>query len=374
MKSSVKVGSLLGIPVEINYTWLVIFGLVTWTLAISYFPVYSPDFTQTQYWIAATTSSILLFVSLLLHEFSHSFIAQRNNIPIKKITLFIFGGVAQMEKEPDTSEVELKIAIAGPLCSLTISLIAFAMSGLLQYFKVNSLVLGVFKYIALMNATLVVFNSIPGFPLDGGRVLRASIWYFNKNLKSATRIATTCGKLFSFLFMTAGLLYLFFANYITGIWFLVIGLFLHEAAELSYQQLILKKALVGTPVRDVMIKDVITVPPDLKLDVLVNDYFFKHRHMGFPVVENGKLLGIVTLQCVKEIPNDQWPTTEVRKALIDVRQDLIVCPDNDALDALMQVTKTGLGRLLVVDNGQLLGIIVQRDLVKLFEIKTHLCR
>ena len=372
MKSAIKVGTLIGIPIEVNYSWMIIFGLVTWSLAVGYYPVFNPMLPEVQYWMAALVSSILLFISLLLHELSHSYIAMRNSITIKKITLFIFGGVAQMEKEPDTSKVEFKIAIAGPLCSLMIAAVSFGFKNIFSFPLFNPLVASVFGYLAIVNTGIVVFNSIPGFPLDGGRVLRAVLWRLNNNLRASTKIAAFSGKVFSFILMFLGLFFLILRDFVSGIWFLVLGLFLHEAAELSYQQLILKRALVGVPVSDVMASDLVTVPPDLKLDRLVNDYFFKHRHVGFPVVDGGNLKGMVMIQNLKNTPKDEWCKKTVSEVMVAVREDLLIPPDTDSLEALLQVTKTGLGRLLVVENGKLLGLVTQRNLMKLFEIKANL--
>lgn len=372
MKSAIKVGTLIGIPIEINYSWAIVFGLVTWSLAVGYFPVYNPFMPEAQYWIAAIVSSLLLFVSLLLHELSHSYVAMRNNITIKKITLFIFGGVAQMEKEPDTSKVEFKIAIAGPVCSLMIAVVSFGAKQAFSFSYINPLVPSVLNYLAVVNAGIVVFNSMPGFPLDGGRVLRAVLWRLNNNLRSSTKIAAFFGKIFSFVLMFLGLLFLFLRDFVSGIWFIVLGLFLHEAAELSYQQLVLKGALVGVPVRDVMATDLVTVGPDLKLDRLVNDFFFKHRHVGFPVVENGTLKGLVMIQNLKNTPKDEWCERSVKDVMVQVRDDLLIPPDTDSLEALLHVAKSGLGRLLIVENGKLLGLVTQRNLMKLFEIKANL--
>ena len=373
MKQSLQVARVFGIPIEINYSWVVIFLLITWSLASGYYPLFLPFRQEYVYWVSAGVSSVLLFVSLLLHELSHSLVAINNGIPIKKISLFIFGGVAQMEKEPDTSLVEFKIALAGPACSLVIALFCFVSGFFLEGHGISSVALSILFYMGMVNSAIVIFNSIPGFPLDGGRVFRAVLWAFTGDLRSATRIATYFGKMFSYVIMSVGMFFLYRQEFLNGVWLLVLGLFLHEAAEMSYQQLILKKALVGVQVKNVMSEDVISVPPNLSLDKLVNDYFFKHRHMGFPVVEKGLLKGIITLHDVKEISQDQWPSTCVSQAMTPVRQDLVVCPEADCLESLLQVTKSGLGRLLVVDHGKLVGIITQRGLVKLFEIKTNLC-
>lgn len=374
MKSAVKVGALLGIPVEVNYSWLLIFGLVIWTLATLHFPYHAPGLPQSYYWTASAIAAFLLFASLLLHELSHSYVARRNGLPIKKITLFLFGGVAQMEKEPDLPGVEFRMALAGPLCSLFIAAFAYLAMIILVFYGVSGLAVETLEYLYIMNLTIVIFNMIPGFPLDGGRVLRAVIWHFNGNLRSSTRIATMFGKLFSFLFMLLGLYFLFARQFVSGIWFIVIGLFLHEAAELCYQQLILKKALLGVPVKDVMVSDVVTVPPDTTVDTFIKDFIYKHKHMGFPVAENGKLLGLIALQNVTGVPDDKKASTRIRDLMTEAKQDLLICPEHDALEALLKVTRSGLGKLLVVEGGRLLGLISQRDLVKLFEIKTHLCK
>ena len=373
MKTSITIGSAGGIPIEINYTWIIIFGLVTWTLGTSWFPSYNPGLPAANYWEASVLSALLLFISILLHELSHSYIAKKNGIPIKKITLFIFGGVAQMEKEPESPSVEFKMAVAGPLCSAFLAILCFAVYQVAAYYRIEPIAISVIGYAGIINTSLVLFNIIPGFPLDGGRLLRATIWHFDSSLKVSTHIASNFGKLFSFVFMLLGLVYLFFGQVISGIWFIVIGFFIHEAAELVYQQLVLKKALVGTKLRDIMVKEVICVPSDMPLDKLVNDYFFKYRHLGFPVVDLGVFKGMVTMQAVKSIPNNEWPAMTVRKVMQEPKKELLACSDDDALDALIQVSRSGLGKLLVLDKEKLVGIINQRDLLKLFEIKENLC-
>ena len=193
-------------------------------------------------------------------------------------------------------------------------------------------------------------------------MLRAGLWYIEKNLKSATKAATNVGKTLSFVLMLIGLLYLFFMQFISGMWLLILGFFLHEAAELSYQQLLLKKTLVGTKIKDVMTKDVVTVPPDMALDKIVNEYFYKYRHLGFPVAKDGYLKGMIIMQDVKRVPSEEWDKTTTSAVMKDVRPDLLTCPTDDALDALVQVTKSGLGKLLVVEKGKLCGIVTQGTL------------
>ncbi len=373
MKQSFQIANVFGIPIEINYTWIVIFLLITWSLAVGFYPFMLPNFSERVYWASAIISTLLLFFSLLLHELAHSIVAINNGVPIKKISLFIFGGVAQMAKDPDDPVSELKISIAGPICSLVIAMLCFLIVFFLPEKRIAKIFSSILIYTAFVNMAIVFFNLIPGFPLDGGRIFRAILWIISKNLRQATRVATYFGKGFSFLVMMIGILFLYKQQYLNGFWLLVLGFFLHEAAEMSYQQLILKKALVGVPVKEIMSTDIITIDAGLTLDKVVNDYFFKYKHMGFPVVENGILKGIITLRDIKEFQQKDWPSTKAYQAMTPVKQDLIVSSNLDCLEALLQVTKSGLGRLLVVDNGKLSGIITQRSLLKMFEIKTNLC-
>ncbi len=372
MKSSVKVGDILGIPVEIHYSWIVVFFLVTWSLGTDLHNRFPSQLLMAN-WIASVICAFSLLLSILVHELSHSYFAKKFGLPIKKITMYLFGGVAHMEREPETAKSELIIAIAGPAFSFIVALFSFNLFYFLLFFGANPLVIAIAEYLFVINLSLAIFNLLPGFPLDGGRILRAILWQFMNDLKGATKISTMLGKAFSLVFIFIGLFYIFKGMWLNGIWLLVIGIFLHEAADASFQQLMLKKALRGIPVRDIMETNVVTVPPDIFLNTLISDYFLKHKHLGFPVVENGFLKGIVTLSNVKEIPNDLWETTNVAKAMTAAREDLIIDPNKDAMEALLQVTKSGLGRILVVEHGKLLGLVVQRDLLHIFEIKSSLC-
>ena len=372
MNRSFKLITLFNIPVEINYSWFIILGLVVFTLARGYFPVTNPELPESAHWLMAAVAAFLLFASLLAHEFSHSLVALRNDLPIHGITLFVFGGVAHMEKEPATPAVEFKMAAAGPAMSFFLAVVFFALTQTLYSLGTPADVLSIFNYLFVLNLGVGIFNLIPGFPLDGGRLLRAAIWHFTKSIKRATRIASLFGKTFAFLLIAYGLLNLFYGALITGIWFIFIGLFLQEAAETSYQQIVLKRALTGVRVGGIMTRQVVTVPSDITLDKLVDEYFFRFRYTSFPVVTDDTLHGLVTLHAVKEVAKDRWPQVKAGEIMIPISENLIINKEMDVIDALSKMAGTGSSRLLVAEDSKLIGILTQSDVTRLFELKSNI--
>jgi len=373
MKRSFRLGKILGIPVEINYTWFIIFGLITWTLARGYFPYVLPQYSALTHLIMAVIAAILLFLSLLLHELSHSIVAIKSALPIKGITLFIFGGVAHMTKEPPDPKTEFKMAIAGPLCSFALSFFFWIITNILYNLKIAPPVVAITNYLFILNGLVAIFNLIPGFPLDGGRIFRAGLWSYLKDLKKATRIASNFGKGFAYFLMFVGLFEIFkFGALIPGFWLIFIGFFLLEAAEMSYQQVVMKTTLTGMQVRDIMTKDVVTVGADITLHDLVEQYFFKFRFHSFPVISDDTLLGLVTLHNVKEIPREEWGAKKAKEAMTPIDENLVISGDAEVTDALSKMAKNGVGRLLVIEDSKLIGILSQRDIMSLFEFKTDL--
>lgn len=372
MKQSFKIATIDGIPIDINYTWFIIFGLVLVTLAQGYFPLTNPGNDQIIYWIAAAVATILLFVSLLLHELSHSIVAKLNNLPIKGITLFIFGGVAHMEREPQNPNVELKMAIAGPICSVLLAIIFYSISLNLRNVGATPIIVSLTYYLFIINLFVAIFNMFPGFPLDGGRVFRALLWKFTKNIKTATRIAANIGKGFALFFMAMGVLQLLGGSFVSGIWLIFIGFFLMEAAQVSYKQLVFKRALTGVHVFDIMTQNVITVPADLTLDKLIDNYFFRFRFASFPVTEDDRVIGVVTLHDVKEISKEEWSTTTVASTMTPLTENFITSAHSTVTSAMHLLATNGLGRLLVMDSDKLVGIVSQKDITRLFEIKEGL--
>ncbi|MFA6170787.1 MAG: site-2 protease family protein [Candidatus Margulisiibacteriota bacterium] len=372
MKKTFKVLTLFDIPVEINYTWFIVFALVIFTLAGGYFPETDPGLNYPAYLMMAVVSSLLLFTSLLAHEFSHSVVAMRNDLPIHGITLFIFGGIAHLEKEPETPWVEFKMAIAGPLMSFGLGLFFFFLTQLLLRYNVPSYVISMSNYLFIVNLAVALFNLIPGFPLDGGRVLRSILWKIMGNLSRATRIASGIGRALAFLIMAYGFFLVFAGLFLNGLWFIFIGYFVQESAEASYRQVLMRRFLSGTMAKNIMSKELVTVPPTLAVDRLVNDYFLKLRYISFPVIEDDNLLGIVTVHLIKELDQDKWPQYSVRDVMIPVSDALVIQGDAQIMECLAKMTNNEFGRLLVVEGEKLVGIISQRDIMRLLDLRSKI--
>jgi Zn-dependent protease/predicted transcriptional regulator len=374
MKKSFKLITVLGIPVEINYSWFIIFGLVVYTLAVYYFPSPSiaPDLSPSTYWIMAVISAVLLFACLLLHELSHSYIAKINQLPISGITLFIFGGVAHLEKEPDNPGIEFRMAAAGPLMSIFLGTLFFLLNIVLYSFVTSRILYVITDYLSLLNFAVAIFNLIPGFPLDGGRLLRAAIWHFSGDLRRATFIASSIGKGVAIIMIALGFFAFIMGSILSGLWFIFLGFFLMEAAETSYRQMRMKKILSSVKIQNLMTKNVITVPVSITLDRLVEDYFFKFRFASFPVFENDTLMGLVTFHDIKEVGRENWHLTEAKKIMTPIRDDLLARKDDDLMEAMVKIINNGVGRLLVIEDHKLIGILSQKDIIRLFEFKEEI--
>lgn len=371
MKNSFKLTTIFNIPIEINISWFIILGLVVFTLAKGWFPMENPELSEGAHWLMAIIAALLLFASLLAHELSHSVVAKRNRLPIHGITLFVFGGVAHMSKEPQSPAVEFKMAIAGPLMSFFLSASFFLLSRLFLLLNLPGALISIANYLFILNLAIGIFNLIPGFPLDGGRIFRSILWYYYKDIKKATAIASAFGKGFAFFLIGIGFLNLFTGLIIAGIWFIFIGFFLYEAASVSYRQIIIKKMLSGVNVDHLMSKDIISVPANIKLNKLIDDYFFRYRHAAFPVIEDDVLLGLATLHNVKDVVRDKWPKTTAKDIMVPLGNKLIISKDAHATEAMGKMANNGVGRLLVIENSKMIGIISQKDIMRLFKFKSE---
>ena len=375
-----------GIRISINYTWFIVLGLVVWNMRGLFRDTYG-NFSTATVWAISVASALLLFASVLLHELSHSFVGNRLGLGIKGITLFIFGGIAQLGKEPDDPNTEIQVAAAGPACSLVLSLLFYCLWMLLYalqerspagVFRIphssvqDSPLMALCKYLGHANATLLLFNLVPGFPLDGGRLLRAILWKRMGDVGRSTRIASNMGKGFAILLIVVGLLMIFVMNEFGGAWLVLIGMFLQQAAAGSYQQVLIKKALGGVKVRETMSADVVYVSPSLTLDALVESFFFRYRFSSFPVVDGEVLVGVVDLDEVKHVPREQWHLTTTRDVMTAISEELVVRPDDEAVDALAKMVKSGLGKLPVVAGDRLVGVLTRRDVMALLRMKTDL--
>ncbi|MBI3398818.1 MAG: site-2 protease family protein [Deltaproteobacteria bacterium] len=372
MGRGIKLFKILGIQISLDYTWFIVFGLVAWSLAQGYFPLTLPGLSIMSYVLIGITSAILLFACVLIHELSHSYTSNKLGLDIKEIKLFIFGGVAQLTKEPDDPTTELKIAVAGPAASIALAGIFWILTQLVKTFYLYPIAAAIFEYLTTINIVLVIFNMIPGFPLDGGRVLRALWWKKTGDIHKATRVASLAGKGFSMLLILFGFMQIFFGNFVGGLWMVFIGMFLQQAAESSYSQLLVKKALEQIKIGDAMTRNVVVVTEDSTLATVVEKYFFGYHFVGFPVASDGRIVGMITLNNVRTIPKELWATTLVRDVLNRITPDIILSPEDNAMDALSRMISLDVGRILIMENGKLVGIITRRDIMKLMEFKVDL--
>lgn len=363
---------LFGFQVQVDLSWLVIAALVTWTLAVGIFPQHYPGFAPNIYWIMGAAGALGLFVSIIFHEFAHSLVARQFGMEMSGITLFIFGGVAEMKEEPRSPQAEFFMAIAGPLSSVVLALAFWGVSKWGAAIGWPASVYGVLGYLGWINAMLVAFNLIPAFPLDGGRVARSILWGIKKDLPSATRIVTAIGSGFGFLLAALGVVSFLSGNVVGGIWWFLIGMFLRGAARMSYQQVMMREALTGEPVRRFMNFNPVTVSPSTSVQEFVDDYVYRYHHKMYPVVDDGRLVGCVTLNQVKQIPKQEWPSRHISELARQCSDGNAIDADTDAIDALARMNKTQASRLMVTKNNQLVGIVSLKDLLKFLSLKVEL--
>ena len=361
-----------GFPIRIDLSWIFIAVLVTWSLAVAWFPHEYTGLTPRTYWLMGIAGALGLFTSIVLHELGHAIVARRYGMKIRGITLFIFGGVAEMDDEPPSARAEFMVAIAGPLVSVWIGMMCFLISRAGEVAGWPEAVWGVFNYLAIINTIVVVFNLVPAFPLDGGRMLRSALWKRKANLRKATRISSRLGSGFGLFLFGMGLFSILAGNLVGGLWWIILGMFLRSAAQMSYQQLLVRRALEGEAVSFLMEANARTVPPKTSIARFVNDYVYKYHHKMFPVVKDGVLSGCVSTESVKEIPRSQWDEATIDDIVQPCNGDNTISPDEDAAEALSRMSRSGRSRLVVTDNGQLVGILSLRDMLKYLTFKLDL--
>jgi Zn-dependent protease len=369
VKGSLYLGKILGIPIQLHASWFLIAILVTWTLASGYFPQENPGWAPATYWIVGGVASILLFASVLLHELGHSVLALREKVPVKGITLFIFGGVAQIGREPPTAGAEFRIAIAGPLTSL--GLAAF-FGGLAVVFADFAVLAAPLAYLGSINLLLAAFNMIPGFPLDGGRVLRAALWGWRDNYRSATRWATRAGQVVAVLFIAFGAFQVLLGGWVNGLWFAFIGWYLNNAARASYQQAALQDALAGVKARNVTMERCAPISSDLRLDLLVQDHILKEGQSCFFVMDSDQPQGVVTLSDVKQVSHNQRAAITTSQIMTPVSSLSSVDADDDLWNLVQKMSEEDTSQVPVVDGGQLLGLITRDNLMNHLRLRSEL--
>jgi Zn-dependent protease/CBS domain-containing protein len=364
---------IFGFEIKIDASWILLALLIVWTLAAGLFPYTYPGLSEATYWWMAVVGAAGIFLSIVFHELSHSLVARRFGTTIKGITLFIFGGVAEMEDEPPDPRAEFLMAGAGPVASFLLAFIFYVLSRLGENASWPESTVGVFAYLGYLNFILAIFNMVPAFPLDGGRMLRAALWQWKHRLTDATRIASAIGRGFAWLLMILGAIAFFQGNFIGGMWWFLIGLFLRSAAVGAYRQVVVRELLQGEPINRMMTPDPVTVAPTISLQQLVDDYIYGHHFRMFPVVEGERLLGCVTLQDVREVPRGKWRRRTVGELVRPCSPDNTVPVDSDSARVLSLMSRPGApGRMMVVDGQRLAGVVSLKDLRSFISLKLDL--
>ncbi len=371
---SFKLLTVFRMPIRVHLTWFVVFALITLTLATLIFPDQpsAEGLSQTWYWSMGVVTALLLFVCVLLHELGHSLMAKHHGIPVEGITLFLFGGVAQIGKEPGSPRVEAEVTVAGWVVTVGLALFCFLLRPLLPEGAPGWQALrSVVSYLGYINVMLLVFNAIPGFPLDGGRLLRAFIWWTTGNLRKATYIASSVGAGVGLAFIIGGVGIVLLGSW-GGAWMALVGFFLRGAAQSSYQRLIVRRALEGVPLSAIMSADVVCIAGETTLEDAVNDWFLRYRYDAFPVCGPEGLRGMLTLDNVRAVQRERWPETTAAQAMDRRATEYAVPPDMDAVRVLARMSQYDVGRIPVVEAGLLVGIVSRRDILKLLRLKTDL--
>lgn len=370
MGGSIRLGTLLGFEIRLDFSWFLVLILMTWTLSTGVFPTVYGFAPQTS-WVLGALSALLLFASVLVHEFSHAVVARQHGIEVHGITLFLFGGVAQLKDEPPSPKAEFLIAAIGPLTSLAIGAACLGLSLALPLTGAFRAAAAVFNYLGIVNVALALFNLIPGFPLDGGRLLRSAIWRFTGNIRTATQWSALSGQAFGWLIAGFGILRVL-AGDLGGLWLVFVGWFLSRAAQSAYQQLLLRRALSGVSVSQVMTQEVPIIDADSRIPEFVENFVLRHEHTVYPVTRGGEFVGVVTLDDVRQLDRDLWGVTCVGALAHQPEEARVLHHDQDAWDALTQMVENDAPRLLVVDNGKLAGIVSREAILRLVQMKSRL--
>ena len=370
MPGSLRIGKIFGIDIYIHISWVIILVLLTWSLAVGWFPVLYHGFSAVTYWVLGFIAAVLLFVSVLLHELAHSVVARARGLPVKNITLFIFGGVSNIEKEPGSPGVEFQMAVVGPLTSLLIGVLAFVLLFLLGQY--SSALAAILWYLGLANILLGIFNLIPGFPLDGGRVLRSIVWKIDGNLRRATRIVTVVGQIIAYLFILVGIWLFFVGYFIDGLWLGFIGWFLLSSAQSANSEVMLQSVFRGVTVSEVMNTAPTTVPANISLQKLVDEYFLPLGLRSAFVIQGDRLAGLITLSDIRHVLREEWGQTPVGLAMIPRDRLHIVSPQQSLNDVLPLMAGRDVNQLPVVQDERLVGVLSRDAIVRYLEIRRNL--
>ncbi len=368
----IKLFALFGFQVWIDASWLLIGTLIAWTLADAVFPAAVPGLEAATYWWMAIAATIGLLFSIVFHETAHALVARRYGIEIRGITLFVFGGVAEMPAEPGSPRAEFLMALAGPVASLVLSAALFAFAAAIGSIGAPQTIPEIVGYLGELNLMLALFNLVPAFPLDGGRMLRATFWGWSRDVAWATRIAAASGNAFGILLIVLGVLEVLRGDFVGGMWQFLIGMFLRAAASAGYRQTMAQRLLADVSVAQVMTPDPVSVPPELPVSRFIEDYLYRHHHREFPVTREGVLLGRIGTREVAALDRSLWPHTAVSSVALRCTPEDTIAPETGALQAITQMAGSGRIHLFVVRDGRLAGIVSHHDLMALLSVKLEL--
>ncbi len=365
----IRIGKIFGFEINIDWSWLFIFFLVVFSLSSGYFPHFYPEFGIATSWLVGVLAALLLFVSVLIHELSHSIVARRYGNDVRGITLFLFGGVSMTSEEPSSPKEEFWMAVVGPFTSLILSGFFFVVGGIFAAMNLPAPMVAVVGYLSLINLVLAFFNMVPGFPLDGGRILRSIVWAVSVNVDTATRIASYSGQGFGYLLMAFGFLDILSNAFLSGLWLIFIGWFLAGTARASYQQLRMREALSGVRVDQVMTTDVPVIPADMSVRQFVDEQLLHHDFSCYPVVSGEEILGIVGIDEVRSVTAEKWETTTVGEIVHSIDGAYEVDVNDDAWDALAKLASENVCRLVVLEDGRLKGTVGRETVFRLVQTK-----
>ncbi len=359
IRQGVPLGRILGIPIRLDYSWFLILGLLTWMLAGSYFPAEFGGWPPALYWLMGALTAVAFFASLLLHELGHSVVALRYKVPVRSITLFVFGGVAQIGGEPPSAKAEFAIAVAGPIVSLALGLACYALQPILG--AVEPL-LGLAQYLTYMNLAVALFNLIPGYPLDGGRVLRAILWAFMRDMRRATVIAANVGRAFGLAFILVGVWQVLGGNF-GGLWLAFIGWFLESAASAQILQTTFQDLLAGHKVSQAMGARCPAIAEDATLQRLVDEHVLARGERCFLVNRGERTVGLMTVHQITAVPRAEWPAVTAARVMLPLEQSRRVGPDTALSAALQLMDRDGVNQLPVMAGGSVLGMLNREDVI-----------
>lgn len=371
-KSSLYLFKIFGFEIRLDWSWFFLAILITWTLAAGYFPENFPGLSKKYYWIMGIVGAIGLFLSIIFHELAHSLVGRAYGIRMSGITLFIFGGVAEMRDAPENPKSEFLMSFAGPLFSIIFGFIFlfFFKFGTHHHWPIG--INGVISYLATINFVVGIFNLLPGFPLDGGRIIRSLLWWWKKDLRWATLIACRSGAGLGFAMILLGIILMIEGGIIAGLWMFLLGFFLQHISSLSYQDMLISEFFRGETIKKYVKINPISVQEDMSIQDLVEHYFYKYYHKLYPVTKNNLLIGCISFNEIKQIPKEKWRKLTVKEVMQPCSKENVIDAETEVTQVLRLMQSERISRLIVTENQQLYGTITLKDLMDIISMKLNL--